>query len=185
MSPKSTPAFLAAALPLALLLSLDAGPDRASASFAPDAPRPAAILIEGEPLGAGESGPAAKYRALAEVARLAHLLSYLELPGSPSPGQRVAGVLPGPLLQAEVDDPISDGQFVWGPNVGRFDIGDFLADRGSPLAPFADDLACGRAIRASIRKCCSPRWSSARVWSAPSRRIGRTTTSWRRSKTHR
>jgi len=36
---------------------------------------------------------------------------------------------------------ISDGQFVWGPNVGSFDIRDFLDARNSPLADYADDIA--------------------------------------------
>jgi hypothetical protein len=36
---------------------------------------------------------------------------------------------------------ISDGQFVWGPNVGDFDIRGFLESRGSGLAGYSDDLA--------------------------------------------
>ncbi|MFQ5921540.1 MAG: dockerin type I domain-containing protein [Anaerolineales bacterium] len=35
---------------------------------------------------------------------------------------------------------VSDGQFVWGPNVGEFDIGSFLAGMGSPLAAYAPDI---------------------------------------------
>ena len=35
---------------------------------------------------------------------------------------------------------ISDGQFVWGPNVGPFDAGAFLESRGSRLADYAGDL---------------------------------------------
>ncbi|TFG50815.1 MAG: hypothetical protein E4H37_08770 [Gemmatimonadales bacterium] len=33
---------------------------------------------------------------------------------------------------------VSDGQFVWGPNVGDFDIAGFLAGRASPLLPYAN-----------------------------------------------
>jgi hypothetical protein len=35
-------------------------------------------------------------------------------------------------------DLLSNGQFVWGPNVGDFEVGQFLLELGSPLAPFAD-----------------------------------------------
>ncbi len=46
-----------------------------------------------------------------------------------------------PSYQLQLDIPlVSDGQFVWGPNVGDFDIGSFLADRGSPLADYAPDI---------------------------------------------
>ncbi len=33
---------------------------------------------------------------------------------------------------------VSDGQFVWGPNVGDFDITEFLAARASPLLPYSN-----------------------------------------------
>ncbi|MBM3121337.1 MAG: hypothetical protein FJZ97_04015 [Chloroflexi bacterium] len=36
---------------------------------------------------------------------------------------------------------IVDDQFVWGPNVGDFDVASYLDARGSPLAAFAGDLA--------------------------------------------
>ncbi len=36
---------------------------------------------------------------------------------------------------------ISDGQFVWGPNVDRFDLAGFLNERGSPLTDYVDDIA--------------------------------------------
>ncbi len=35
---------------------------------------------------------------------------------------------------------LADGQFVWGPNVGNFDIRGFLEKRGSLLAPYAADI---------------------------------------------
>lgn len=43
----------------------------------------------------------------------------------------------------QVDLPawlLSDGQFVWGPNVGDFEIGAFLERRESNLEPYADDI---------------------------------------------
>ena len=56
----------------------------------------------------------------------------------------------GPPLQSawnmnplqEISEPlITDDQFVWGPNVGDFDIATFLNRRGSPLAAYADEVA--------------------------------------------
>ena len=35
-------------------------------------------------------------------------------------------------------DLLSNGQFVWGPNVGDFEVEQFLREQGSPLAPFAN-----------------------------------------------
>src|SRR4030067_859472 len=37
--------------------------------------------------------------------------------------------------------PVSNGEFVGGPNVGDFDIQAFLQNRDSPLAPYAQDVA--------------------------------------------
>jgi hypothetical protein len=49
---------------------------------------------------------------------------------------------PSAYLQGELESPpVSDGQFVWGPNVGEFDIEGFLKERSSPLAPFAPEIA--------------------------------------------
>ncbi len=33
---------------------------------------------------------------------------------------------------------VSDGQFVWGPNVGDFNVANFLTERASPLMPYAN-----------------------------------------------
>jgi hypothetical protein len=44
-------------------------------------------------------------------------------------------------LQGTSEPLITDDQFVWGPNVGDFDIATFLNGRGSPLAPYADEIA--------------------------------------------
>jgi len=63
--------------------------------------------------------------------------SQLWLPNAPAPGN----LWRTPSYQLDFDTSlISDGQFVWGPNVGDFDIGAFLADRGSPLAEYAADI---------------------------------------------
>lgn len=42
------------------------------------------------------------------------------------------------------DAALSDGQFVYGPNVGDFSVRDYLAARAPHLLPHADDLY-GRA----------------------------------------
>lgn len=44
------------------------------------------------------------------------------------------------LLQDSSETLITDDQFVWGPNVGDFDIAAFLNGRGSPLAAYADEI---------------------------------------------
>ena len=129
------------AIPLGLLLGLDARPIGLPDAATRQTSRTPSILTEGETMGAGEGAQAGKHQALAFVAHLGHLVSYLELPGSSTIAPLLAGVDPGPLLQAEVEDPISDGQFVWGPNVGKFDVAVYLTQRGSPLAAYAPELA--------------------------------------------
>jgi hypothetical protein len=63
--------------------------------------------------------------------------SQLRIPVALAPGN----LLKIPTYQLEFDTSlVSDGQFVWGPNVGDFDIGAYLAERGSPLEPFAPDI---------------------------------------------
>ncbi|MCX6071768.1 MAG: hypothetical protein NTU91_13090 [Chloroflexi bacterium] len=44
------------------------------------------------------------------------------------------------LFQDSSETLITDDQFVWGPNVGDFDIAAFLDGRGSPLAAHADEI---------------------------------------------
>ena len=67
----------------------------------------------------------------------ANLDSQLWLPVAPAPGN----LWRTPVYHLEIDTPlVSDGQFVWGPNVGDFDIGKFLEARASPLAAFAPDI---------------------------------------------
>ncbi len=59
------------------------------------------------------------------------------LPNAPSLGN----LWRTPSYQLEFDTSlVSDGQFVWGPNVRDFDIGAYLSDRGSPLAAFSPDI---------------------------------------------
>ena len=44
-------------------------------------------------------------------------------------------------VSAGAPEPLmADGQFVYGPNVGDFDLAGFLQAQGSPLAPYADLL---------------------------------------------
>lgn len=67
------------------------------------------------------------------------------------PRSVLAGWLPfsGPLqagwsvhpLQADSGTLLSDDQFVWGPNVGNFDIETYLQARGSPLQAYAEEIA--------------------------------------------
>ena len=57
-------------------------------------------------------------------------------------GSAPGAPLPSRLLQVELPNPpVSNGEFVWGPNVGDFDIQAFLQNRDSPLAPYAQDVA--------------------------------------------
>ena len=42
--------------------------------------------------------------------------------------------------QTSLEALISDDQFVWGPNVGDFDVGEFLEERGSRLAAYAGEV---------------------------------------------
>ena len=59
------------------------------------------------------------------------------LPNAPALGN----MWRSPSYQLEFDTSlVSDGQFVWGPNVGDFDIGAYLDDLGSPLAAYAPDI---------------------------------------------
>ena len=44
------------------------------------------------------------------------------------------------LRQGATEPLITDDQFVWGPNVGAFEVGAFLAGRSSPLANYTEDL---------------------------------------------
>ncbi|HSB88877.1 MAG TPA: hypothetical protein VLD63_02505, partial [Anaerolineales bacterium] len=54
----------------------------------------------------------------------------------------LVGPRPSRWLQVEVrNPPVSDGEFVWGPNVGPFDVVAFLETKGSPLAPYGQDVA--------------------------------------------
>jgi len=61
----------------------------------------------------------------------------------PAKGRRIAtsGDLPGesPIARfAPFQDVLSDGQFVWGPNVGSFDVRAFLEEQHSPLLAYAN-----------------------------------------------
>jgi murein DD-endopeptidase MepM/ murein hydrolase activator NlpD len=59
-------------------------------------------------------------------------------------GPRPLAVIGRATLMQQDGEPrplLSDGQFVWGPNAAGFSIGDYLHDRGSPLARFSEDIA--------------------------------------------
>jgi hypothetical protein len=53
----------------------------------------------------------------------------------------VVAILPSQVYQLDLSSPLlADGQFVWGPNVGDFNIREFLKSIGSPLEPYSDDI---------------------------------------------
>ncbi len=57
------------------------------------------------------------------------------------PPKADGSILAHHLAQVDIPGPIlSDGQFVWGPNVGDFDLARFLQGRHSPLATYVEDL---------------------------------------------
>ena len=94
--------------------------------------------------GSGASVGGGLFFAQAMAGRVARSFSALEFP---IPGRREPsiGLLSGgpsipPLQSDQETPPISDGQFVWGPNVGRFDTAPFLAARRSPLVAYAPEL---------------------------------------------
>ena len=61
---------------------------------------------------------------------------------SPPTGSPLDGVWPSRVLKVELAvPPVSNGQFVWGPNVGSFDPRAFLRGKGSSLADYGDDVA--------------------------------------------
>jgi len=80
--------------------------------------------------------------ALAELAGLRLLPSEVEAEGTWLPAGVIAGrTWNGPAYRLEPAPALlSDGQFVWGPNVGPFNVGAYLRNRKSPLAPYAADL---------------------------------------------
>lgn len=94
--------------------------------------------------GAGAS-LASSFLGRALALRLERSLAALQLPGPRSTGgprSPIIGLLGSAFLQADLETPpISDGQFVWGPNVGNFDIGAFLTRQRSPLAAYAPEIA--------------------------------------------
>lgn len=46
-----------------------------------------------------------------------------------------------PVVQVDIPFPlVSDGQFVWGPDVGAFDLRSFLKAHNSPLEPYAPEI---------------------------------------------
>lgn len=105
----------------------------------------------GSAMGAGATMPASLSRAslprLSMAASSTGAFSFAQwFPGSlfawlDPPTTRSANLAPR-LARANLPGAIlSDGQFVWGPNVGQFDLQSFLTNRGSPLADYMDDIA--------------------------------------------
>lgn len=57
------------------------------------------------------------------------------------PGIPAAAAQPRALIQTQAgNNVLSDGQFVYGPNVGDFDLKTYLKDNAPHLLPYADDL---------------------------------------------
>ena len=56
-------------------------------------------------------------------------------------GPPLRSLWPSPWLQSADNELISDGMFVWGPNVGSFDIQATLTQLDSPLASYAEEVA--------------------------------------------
>jgi len=80
--------------------------------------------------------------AMAELVGLRVLPGAVEAENTWLPAGVIAGkIWNGPTYRLEAAPALlSDGQFVWGPNVGAFNIGAFLRSRNSPLGPYAADL---------------------------------------------
>lgn len=92
--------------------------------------------------GAGQALGDGSYRRLSDAAAIADSLSVLSLPGPRGPALPLAGLSSSGSLQADLETPpLSDGQFVWGPNVGPFNIYGYLVARSSPLAAYAPEIA--------------------------------------------
>ena len=82
------------------------------------------------------------FEALAELAGLRLLPNQVEAQSTWLPAGVIAGRFwNGPAYRLDAEPALlSDGQFVWGPNVGPFNIEAFLRVRNSPLAAYAADL---------------------------------------------
>ena len=133
-----------------LLLGLCAGVIGFPAAPGPGTPQVELVLTHlpspdgAPPMGGGASGAAGTFQAQSMALRTGRTFSVLELllpdAGRAWPGP-VSWPPPGNLIQSDLDTPpVSDGQFVWGPNVGRFDMAPYLAARRSPLVAYAPEL---------------------------------------------
>ncbi|HET7012162.1 MAG TPA: LamG-like jellyroll fold domain-containing protein, partial [Anaerolineales bacterium] len=91
--------------------------------------------------GSGASFAEGAHPEVAPLLTLAGALTWLESSAS-LVYSSLAGFLPSRTLQVDMPVPlVSDGEFVWGPNVGDFDVTAFLRSRRSPLAPYASEVA--------------------------------------------
>ncbi len=107
----------------------------------------AAVLGHDDQLDRGAGGLSVRtglfpLEALTELAGLRLLPGAVEAENTWLPAGAIAGrIWNGPAYRlAPEPGLISDGQFVWGPNVGPFNIGAYLRNRKSPLAPYSADL---------------------------------------------
>ncbi|HLC05994.1 MAG TPA: dockerin type I domain-containing protein [Anaerolineales bacterium] len=126
-------------------------PDGALIQNAGSDPRMETFASEGEVIGSGGTR-SSLIPASVDLARLAYGITHGVSLRDLSPGALGTGAWApfGPPLEAawlslvlRVDTTpmlVSDGQFVWGPNVEDFDVGEYLLGRGSPLAAYADDI---------------------------------------------
>lgn len=136
----------AAALLLCLLLSgssWQVGNEARQSAAGAETPETETVNPGEAPRGAGGSGA----RSALFVSRALIGLETLRLLPWGDGGQKwtpfgpVSGTSRRTTYQQSLDSElVSDGQFVWGPNVGSFDIGAYLGARKSPLAPYSADL---------------------------------------------
>ncbi len=98
------------------------------------------------PRGSGQGADAGQPRLSWIAESMAQSLWLRLLPwataGSGAPVHHTIGDLwRAPTRDLELDAPIlSDGQFVWGPNADGFESAAYLAERESPLQPYASDI---------------------------------------------
>jgi hypothetical protein len=93
-------------------------------------------------LGAGGARTELSYEAQSRALIVERALSLLS-PDMLTTGAAAPAEVPYSVgwRQGVDDSPVSDGQFVWGPNVGRFDVASWLRGRGSPLEAYAPEIA--------------------------------------------
>ena len=95
--------------------------------------RNVSLRVPGDPALA--SLPALSHRETAELVDLFAKSASIGRTGANSMG------MSQPVLQVgNPIFPIDDGQFVWGPNVGNFDVAAYLQEQNSPLTTYASEV---------------------------------------------